>query len=117
MLDVRIVRKYQRDYPQLMKSINKLFLNQAGVIVQGDAISNSPVDTGRLRSSIKYKVNLPQDQVSVGTNVSYAPYVEYGTIRMKAQPYLRKALDFRRRELIELWRSLFRRTFRAMGKL
>lgn len=29
----------------------------------------------------------------VGTNVEYAPYVEFGTSKMSAQPYLRPAAD------------------------
>jgi HK97 gp10 family phage protein len=29
----------------------------------------------------------------VGTNVEYAPYVELGTHRQKAQPYLRPAAE------------------------
>jgi len=33
------------------------------------------------------------DTVLVGTAVDYGPYVEYGTIRSKAQPFLRPALD------------------------
>lgn len=31
--------------------------------------------------------------VIVGTNVEYAPYVEFGTSRQKAQPYLRPAVN------------------------
>jgi hypothetical protein len=34
-----------------------------------------------------------QDQAYVGTAVDYAPDVEYGTINMYAQPFLRPALD------------------------
>ena len=35
------------------------------------------VDTGRLRNSINYLVR--DDEVYIGTNVEYAPYVEFGT--------------------------------------
>ncbi len=41
------------------------------------------VDTGRLRSSIHSEFN-PM-RASVGTNVFYAPFVEYGTQRMAAR--------------------------------
>ncbi len=46
----------------------------------------TPVDTGRLRSSITSKVESTPLAVwgSVGTNVNYATFVEYGTKRMEA---------------------------------
>lgn len=49
------------------------------------------VDTGRLRRSIEGDDN-GKDTAYVGTNVEYAPYVEYGTSRMAARPYLKNAL-------------------------
>lgn len=53
------------------------------------------VRTGRLRGSITWR--LGEDGISpfadVGTAVSYAPYVELGTSRMPAYPYLRPALE------------------------
>jgi HK97 gp10 family phage protein len=64
----------------------------------------APVDTGRLRSSITYEVQTEQGvggqviRARVGTNVRYAPYLELGTSRMVARPYLRPTLDIARRE-------------------
>lgn len=49
------------------------------------------VDTGRLRRSIEGDDN-GKDTAYVGTNVEYAPYVEYGTSKMAARPYLKNAL-------------------------
>lgn len=37
------------------------------------------VDTGRLRNSLTYIVDENKGEVKVGSFVSYAPYVEYGT--------------------------------------
>lgn len=37
------------------------------------------VDTGRLKNSITHEVVPDEAMVEVGTNVEYAPYVEYGT--------------------------------------
>ncbi len=52
-----------------------------------------PWRTGRLRNSITYAVVADGDDVQgiIGTNVEYAPYVEYGTSRQKAHHYLQKA--------------------------
>lgn len=54
-----------------------------------------PVDTGRLRSSISWRIDRVGGQAVgvVGTNVNYAPFVELGTRRMSARPFLRPALD------------------------
>ncbi|MAH44709.1 hypothetical protein CMI37_02720 [Candidatus Pacearchaeota archaeon] len=41
------------------------------------------VDTGRLRSSIHHEITA--DRASVGTNVQYAQFVEYGTQKMEAR--------------------------------
>lgn len=73
------------------------------------------VDTGRLRNSITYAVKkregeivayrdnegagyeqaigygVKKDEVYIGTNVEYAPYVELGTSRMPARPFIRPA--------------------------
>lgn len=50
-----------------------------------------PVDTGNLRNSISHATN-GSEYVDIGTNVHYAPYVELGTSRMSARPYLRPAV-------------------------
>lgn len=49
-----------------------------------------PVDTGFLKSSIKVRNFAHSSQVEA--RAKYAGYVEFGTWKMKAQPYLRPAL-------------------------
>lgn len=70
-------------------------LTRLGLDVQNRARQLCPVDTGRLRSSVNSS-GLKRDgrgvYVEVGTNVEYAPYVEFGTRYQRAQPYLRPAL-------------------------
>jgi HK97 gp10 family phage protein len=66
-----------------------------GFRVQNGARARCPVDTGRLRASI-ISSGLRHDgggaYVEVGTNVFYGGFVEFGTRRNPAQPYLRPAL-------------------------
>ena len=56
-------------------------LQEAGEIVRKDAVmnirNNKSVDTGRLMGSIT--VNVEGNTAEIGTNVEYAPYVEFGT--------------------------------------
>lgn len=58
------------------------------------AVYNTPPSpsykrTGRLRNSIAHARD--DDAAYIGTNVEYAPYVELGTSKMKARPFLRPA--------------------------
>lgn len=75
--------------PMLLRELARRALG-----VQTRASDLCPVDTGRLRASITTQVTV--DQVGpvarIGSNVEYAIYVEMGTSRMEAQPYLRPAL-------------------------
>lgn len=87
---------------------------EAGKIVEAQAAALCPIDFGRLRGSIavftrdkEYKnsesekslqsdfIERPnEDGVAlVGTACEYAQYVEYGTVRSQAQPYMRPAFD------------------------
>ena len=54
---------------------------KAGLLVEGDAKRLCPVDTGRLRSSITTEKRFDGDKpvASVGSNVEYGLYVEFGT--------------------------------------
>ena len=54
-------------------------LNRAGLIVENEAKMRCPVGkTGLLRNSIQHKI-YNNNECIVGTNVEYAPYVEFGT--------------------------------------
>lgn len=80
-----------------LDEINHLLYNKmivASDFVKGEAKRRSPVDTGNLKKSITKEVEKEQDEIvgRIGTNVEYAGYVEYGTKRQAAQPYLRPAL-------------------------
>ena len=66
-------------------------IEKAALLLERRAKQNCPVDTGKLRASISTEVgNL---EAEVGTNVEYAPCVEFGTSKQKAQPFMRPALD------------------------
>lgn len=66
-------------------------LEEIGLAAEGYAKRACPVDTGNLRNSITHAVEGSEDAVYIGTNVEYAPYVELGTSRQEAQPFLRPA--------------------------
>lgn len=65
---------------------------KAGLKVEGDAKMLAPVDTGALRGSIQTNQGAGIS-AAVTTSLEYAPHQEFGTSKMKAQPYLRPALN------------------------
>ena len=107
----------------------KKALTKSALLVEADAKINCPVDTGLLRSSITH--NVYDDYAEVGTNFSYAPYVEHGTglfaeagngrqtpwtyqdadgqwhttIGQHPQPFLRPALDANKQKIEQIFQD------------
>jgi len=77
-----LTRTGKEKFKQKLKSI--------GFQIEREAKDRAPVDTGRLRSSITTNVFDRGDEilVKVGTNVEYAPALEFGT-----GPYIIEADD------------------------
>lgn len=67
----------------------------AGLKVEGDAKNVVPVDTGALKGSITTGGSSSANSVTatVGSSLEYAPYVELGTSKNRAQPYLQPSLQ------------------------
>jgi HK97 gp10 family phage protein len=66
------------------------------LVVNDEAKGRCPYITGNLRRSIHPELvshSSERAEVMVGTDVVYAPYVEMGTARRAAKPYLRPALN------------------------
>lgn len=88
---------YRRALPRAVQRIQldtAADLQRLAIRVQNEARRLAPVDTGRLRSSLQHVMG--EDSTGpwadVGTNVVYAPHVEYGTSVSPAQPFMRPAL-------------------------
>ncbi|WP_019008981.1 HK97-gp10 family putative phage morphogenesis protein [Deinococcus aquatilis] len=60
--------------------------------LRNEMVLLAPVDTGRLRQSINVQ-KIGKGHYRVGTNVNYAPFVEFGTRYMRAQPFMRPAIE------------------------
>ena len=59
--------------------------------IEKQAKNITPVDTGRLRASIKADVR--ELEANIGTDVEYARFVHDGTYKMEARPFLYEAAD------------------------
>ncbi len=66
-------------------------LAEGALVIAQQAENNCPVDTGFLRSTVF--VQEAGNDVEIGFEARYASYVEFGTYKMAAQPFLRPAFD------------------------
>lgn len=70
---------------------------RAGALpIQNAAITKAPIRSGDLRRSIHTEIvntSATHAEAEIGTDLEYAPFVEFGTRYMSAQPYLRPAFD------------------------
>ncbi len=65
-------------------------LQDGALETQALAQQLAPVDTGRLRASIEFR-KVGNLTFEVFTVVNYAGFVEYGTVHMSSQPFMRPA--------------------------
>ena len=80
------IKDYNKDVMSAYSQARERSLEIIGLTAEKYAKEITPVQTGRLRNSITHEVD--GKEVFIGSNVEYAPHVEYGTIHQKAQPYL-----------------------------
>ena len=69
-------------------------LEMIGLYAEGKAKDKCPIDTGRLRNSITHICDsrATVNTASVGTNVEYGKYVELGTVKMGARPFIKPSI-------------------------
>jgi len=69
------------------------------LVLQRYSQINAPVDTGFLRNSAESRKSQNGAELEFAANYSY--YVEFGTSKMEAQPYVRPAIDGHFKEIVE----------------
>lgn len=79
---------------------------KAAVDVKAYAKRVVPVDIGNLENSIQSKREDPLLWTVGPRGPDYAIYVEYGTYRMRAQPYMRPAADAVKPSFIEAMKKI-----------
>ena len=86
---------YFSQYVQAVTEAQKKAAQRTADWAYLQARSLVPVDTGNLRDSIDYEIRQTEASfaVVIFAGAEYALYVELGTSRMQAQPYLRPVLD------------------------
>ena len=101
--DKEVVAKIKELEKRAHKELRTV-VEKSAVHIEGQAKRMCPVDTGELRSSLTHKVESQDNKHrgKVGTNTDYAPMVEFGTNKQRAQPYLFPALKTSREFIIGL---------------
>jgi HK97 gp10 family phage protein len=77
--------------PAEFRSVFGKVLSKAAMLISREAKILTPVDTGRLRSSI-FVVNRSL-QSEISTNTNYAVYVHEGTQYMSARPFMKQGAE------------------------
>lgn len=104
-------RRLEQMLPRVKSEIEQA-LTDSALLVERDAKIKSPVDTGRLRSSLTHvseDSGSDNPSVKVGTNVEYAKFVEFGSSRQAAQPFLYPALIENEQKIKRKLAEAFRR--------
>ena len=94
----RKIAELASKFPDKLRGV----ISKSVLVVEGRAKKTVPVLTGRLRASITNEVKKEGDGYmgKVGTTVEYAPYVEFGTKRSRAKPYLFPAMKESKGDII-----------------
>ena len=69
----------------------KIALESIGAHAQEDVAQRAPVDTGRLKNSIKHKT--ASRHVDIYTDVEYASYQEFGTSRIAPKYFMKNGIE------------------------
>ena len=74
----------------------KWIVRRNGAELQARAQRKAPVDTGTLKRSIGLEIRDGGLTAESEATAEYAPYVEWGTRFMKAQPFMRPAFNIQK---------------------
>jgi HK97 gp10 family phage protein len=99
--------------PEAMRQARNDTLREWADNVQNTAGEKVPRDRGELFQALDQQVNSHFGRADVGVweadQLEYALYVEKGTSKMNAQPYLVPAFNEHRRQVTRTYRAAFRR--------
>ena len=85
----------KNDLPRITGRISRALadlIKRTAFAIEAEAKTLAPVDTGLLRNSIQTNIEAPT-KATIGTNVEYAPYQEFGTRHQKGKAFLTPAAD------------------------
>lgn len=87
----------------VLKALTVIALKAEGY-AKKSLTESGAVDTGNLRNSVTGETD--GQTVQVGTNVEYATYVEIGTYKMGARPYIKPSIEDHIQEYQEILKRI-----------
>ncbi len=103
---VQVGNKISRIQPRVVRAI-KSSIRKAGLLVERHSKMRAPVDTGRMRSSIRSTSH--GLSATIRPNVNYARFVHDGTRFMRARPFMTEGLNLSITEI----RAVFNREIKG----
>jgi len=101
--DLEKFHKYLKTHPDLVKKYSGIAMEKSGFVLEEQAKREAPVDTSRLRTSIRAKVT--PLKTTVTPMVEYAVYVHEGTRNQKKNPFLTRASEKKRKTVIGFFKK------------
>lgn len=112
------LQKALKKFPKEWNKMARQSLGPGMALLETGAKKEAPVDTGALKASIGSEIVKGPGSViigKVGSTLEYAPYQEYGTSKMKAQPYLRPTLKKYKTRVIKMFEKGIAKALKRLG--
>lgn len=96
-----------RFIPAVITPAVRISVESACALIEASAKGYAPVRTGALRESISTEIRETDKTIvgEVAPHVSYAQFLEFGTYKMAAQPFMRPAYEENRGAILDLFRG------------
>ena len=106
-------------YPEIVAPMLRDASSKSAFAVERRAKILSPVDTGRLRSSIATSLGIMNRGITsiVSTNVFYAIFVHDGTRRMRGRPFMKQAAQQSIDDITKYYTNAQERAMQAVANL
>lgn len=109
----QLISKLNNLPEKLEKKVIRAAVRKGAILVRNKAREKVPVKTGTLKKSIKIRSNRvangiisfkigPTNDKKKGTDVFYGRFIEFGTSKMAAKPFMRPALDESETEVLNV---------------
>lgn len=92
--------RHEKEFLRKVHNAIQLSLNQMGRIVLSNLQHETPVRTGMLKSNNRYEVK--GSSVWIINQTPYAKFVEFGTYKMHANPFVRRSIAKSKKAIIDL---------------
>jgi len=98
----KVIKKFSRISPIINKNLT-IALKKAAFLVERESKFVTPVDTGRLRSSIF--TTIKRNMAIIQPKTDYAIYVHEGTRRMTGKPFMKEGFDKSKSRIDKLFKG------------